>query len=240
MRYSWAGRTDPGRIRDHNEDAVFPEGDGQASDRFVVAVADGMGGHVGGEIASRAALDAAIDAEGDPEARVLAANGAVLDRVAEQPALAGMGTTLTMADIAESGRVELGHVGDSRAYLLRNGELRQITRDHSVVAELVESGDLRPEDVPFHPYRSVITRALGLERIVAVDTHDLRLAKDDVLLLCSDGLNTMISNDEIQTILEQAEDPAAAADALVDAANEAGGHDNITVIVVHTHADDAD
>jgi protein phosphatase len=240
MRYTWAGRTDPGRIRDHNEDSLFPEGSGESTDRLVVAVADGMGGHVGGEIASRAALDAAIASEGDPETRVLAANGAVLDRVAEQPSLAGMGTTLTMADIAESGRAEVGHVGDSRAYLLRNGELRQITRDHSVVADLIEAGDLRPEDAPFHPYRSVITRALGLERIVAVDTHDLRLAADDVLLLCSDGLNSMISNDAIRELLEEAADPDSAVEALVDAANEAGGHDNITVIVVHVHADDAD
>lgn len=232
MRYLWAARTDTGQLRDHNEDAVFPDGAGETAAPFLAAVADGMGGHVGGEIASRTALDAAIGTDGSPEERVLAGNDAVLARVGDEPQLAGMGTTLTLADISESGRVELGHVGDSRAYLLRNDELHQITRDHSVVAELIEAGDLRPEEAPFHPYRSVITRALGLERIVAVDEHDLRLVDGDRLLLCSDGLNTMLEDEAIERILSDAADPTAAVNSLIDAANDAGGYDNITVVVV--------
>lgn len=232
MRFVWATRTHTGMVRDHNEDSVYPEGSGEGGPGLVVAVADGMGGHVGGEVASTTAIEAFAAVDGDPEERILSANEAVVDRVEDEPKLAGMGTTLTAVEIVDEGHVVIGHVGDSRAYLHRNGELRQITRDHSLVGELVEDGELTPEQARLHPYRSVITRALGLERVIAVDTFDLEVHPGDVLLICSDGLTEMLPDHAIAELLDEGAEPGETADRLVEAANHAGGHDNVSVALV--------
>lgn len=236
MTFLWAAATDPGRVRGHNEDALWPRPEdgraarGEAAGHFLAAVADGMGGHVAGEVASRLAVEAAVAADGDAVARVRAANEAVFATSLDRPRLAGMGTTLTLALFSEEG-VEIGHIGDSRAYLCRRGELGQLTRDHSLVAEMVASGEIQPEEAAAHPFRSVITRALGMESGVAVDRVERDLQPGDRCLLCSDGLNTMLDHDEIAALLAEPDAPAAAA-ALIRAANRAGGLDNITVVLV--------
>ncbi|MEE9206296.1 MAG: protein phosphatase 2C domain-containing protein, partial [Acidimicrobiia bacterium] len=140
MNFAWATRTDVGRVRDHNEDSVWPTADGSTDEVLAVAVADGMGGHAGGEVASATALDTAMAVSGEPTMRVLAANVAVVDAARQRPRLAGMGTTLTLALLDPDGDLDIGHVGDSRAYLLRDGTLQQLTRDHSYVADLIAAG----------------------------------------------------------------------------------------------------
>lgn len=233
MRFRWATRSDTGQVRPHNEDAVWPRpGAGDSEETIIVAVADGMGGHVGGEIASRTAIETATSVGGAAAIRVQAANLAVLDEAGQRPRLAGMGTTLTLAIISADGSVELGHVGDSRAYLRRNGDLEMITEDHSYIAEMMAAGRLTPEEAEVHPYRSVVTRAIGLEPSVEVDTLEIDLEAGDRLLLCSDGLTGMLDDATIEEILGRHADPEDAAAALVEAANEQGGEDNITVVVV--------
>ena len=189
-----------------------------------------MGGHVGGEVASRLAIEAAVGATGDAVERVQAANDAVVGTALDKPRLAGMGTTMTLAIFSE-GAVEIGHIGDSRAYLLRDGALAQLTRDHSLMADMIASGELTPEQAAVHPFRSVITRALGMESQVVVDRVPHDLLPGDRVLLCSDGLTTMLADADIAALLGRGEAPAAAA-ALIDAANRAGGYDNISVVVV--------
>lgn len=233
MRFEWASRTDTGRVRDHNEDAMWPADDGGTEDTLAIAIADGMGGHAGGEIASATALDTAMTVGGDPTMRVRAANLAVIDAARQRPRLSGMGTTLTLAVLDPDGDMDLGHVGDSRAYLLRDGTLEQITRDHSYVADLIEAGKLTPEEAETHPYRSVLTRAVGLDGSIEVDTYAVVVQPRDRILLCSDGLTSMVPDPEVSMMLAaDGSPPGATADALVAAANDAGGIDNITVIVV--------
>jgi protein phosphatase len=233
MKVTWASMTDVGRVREHNEDSVVPEpGTGVVSRRLVAAVADGMGGHAAGEIASRAAIEAATSMRGSPVRRVQAANLAVIEAAALQPRLAGMGTTLTLAMITTDGAVDLGHVGDSRAYRFSDGVLEKITTDHSYVAEMIEAGQLTPKEAEDHPYRSVVTRAIGLDPAVVVDSHELKLSSGDRFLLCSDGLTSMVDDSSIRSILESSALSEDAATALIDAANLAGGADNISVVVV--------
>lgn len=233
MNFSWASRSDTGRVRDHNEDSVLPDaGTSDTAAHLIAVVADGMGGHAGGEVASRTAIETIAAVGGDPVIRIQAANVAVMDAARQRPRLAGMGTTVTMGVLAENGAARFGHVGDSRAYLLREGTLTQITDDHSFVGEMMAAGRLTAEQAELHPYRSVLTRAVGLESDVEVDAIDLDLEAGDRLLLCSDGLTSMVDDDAIQEILELAADPDEAADALVGAANAAGGADNITVVVI--------
>ena len=237
--YRWASGTDVGRARDHNEDAVWPEGSGDTAEELVIAVADGMGGHIGGEIASSVAMEAAASAVGGgAEERVRIANLAVIDRILEQPRLAGMGTTLTLAVLGGDGSMDLAHIGDSRAYLLRDGTLQRLTRDHSLVAEMIESGELDPAAASSHPFRSVITRALGMERNVDVDTSDHRLEPGDRVLLCSDGLTNMVEEDDIAGIAGDAESPGDAVWGLIAAANQAGGIDNISVVAADAASDE--
>jgi protein phosphatase len=229
-----AAHTDVGRVRAGNEDSLLVSDDGR-----LIAVADGMGGHQGGEVASATAvatLRAEIGAGRSVEDAVVTANRAVLERADGDPALRGMGTTLT-AGIVTGSSLRIAHVGDSRAYLLRNGELRQVTVDHSVVAELIAAGELTEEEALVDRRRSMITRALGIDRDVAVDVVTVDLRAGDRLLLCSDGLTTMLRDPAIRTILTEATAPDAAATALVDAANAAGGVDNITVIVADVTED---
>ena len=233
MKLTWASMTDVGRVREHNEDSVMPEpGTGVATKRLVAAVADGMGGHAAGEIASKTAIEAAVSMRGSPVRRVQAANLAVIEAASLQPRLAGMGTTLTLAMITPDGAVDMAHVGDSRAYRLSGGVLEQITTDHSYVAEMIEAGQLTPREAEDHPYRSVVTRAIGLDLGVVVDSHKFKLAAGDHLLLCSDGLTSMVDDPTIQSILGSAMPLSEVAGALVDAANLADGADNITVVVV--------
>lgn len=232
MKFRWASLTDDGRVRGHNEDAIWPEpGSGESTGPLLVAVADGMGGHAGGEIASKTAIDTAVGVGGTAAIRIQAANLAVLDDANHRPRLTGMGTTLTLAMIQPDGSVDLGHVGDSRAYLFRAGALSMVTTDHSYVSEMMAAGRLTAEEAAEHPYRSVVTRAIGLEPAVDVDTFELELAPGDRLLICSDGLSSLIDDKAIAGVLQNA-DPAVAARGLVDAANRAGGDDNISVVIV--------
>jgi len=236
MIYTWATATNTGLVRDHNEDSVAPQDMGIEAGPFMVGVADGMGGHAGGEVASRLALEAALAAEGTVVERVRAANRAVLDAATGDPALQGMGTTLVLASFVDDS-VEIGHVGDSRAYLLRSPDLTQITTDHSWVAEKVASGEITAEEAKTHPYRSVITRALGLQPEVDIDRERRTLQSGDRVLICSDGLTNMVASDQIRDILLEQTHPIDAVWSLVDAANQAGGIDNISVVVVSVNGD---
>jgi serine/threonine protein phosphatase PrpC len=226
-----AGRTDPGRKRRRNEDAYVLE-----PPLFVVA--DGMGGAQAGEVASRLAAAAFREYhEADalePEARVRAivqeANRRIYERAREDAEASGMGTTITAA-LVEPASVTIGHVGDSRAYRLHEGKLEQLTQDHSLVADLIRSGRLTPEEAEAHPQRSVITRALGTDAEVDVDTLTVEASPGDVFLLCSDGLTTMVPDEEIYEIVRRAKDLESAAKALVKAANRGGGEDNVTVVL---------
>jgi len=227
-----AGLTDTGRRRRQNEDAFV-------CDPPLFAIADGMGGAQAGELASRlaaAAIEEAASAVSDEEdvvGVVRAANALIFERSLHDPAVAGMGTTATVALVDERTELlTLAHVGDSRAYRYRAGELEQLTTDHSLVAELVRSGRLTEAEAAVHPHRSVITRALGTEAEVEVDTRTVEVASGDLVVLCSDGLSAMVRDDEIARLIGASDrDPHAAAEALVHAANEHGGDDNVTVVV---------
>lgn len=222
--------------RDYQEDAFLTtyldDESGDSKSSALIVVADGMGGHAAGEVASRIAIEEAAETTGNPERRVKTGNEAIIDAVLERPSLAGMGTTLTLAQLDPIGRVTIGHVGDSRAYLLRDGELSQLTVDHSFVQEEVEAGRMTEAEARSHPKRGLITRALGLGRDVEVDVKRSRLLVDDRLLICSDGLNSMIEDEHIAEILAKGS-PSEAAWALIEAANQAGGQDNVSVVVVH-------
>jgi PPM family protein phosphatase len=235
-----AGLTDPGRRRLRNEDAFICEPP-------LFAVADGMGGARAGEIAAGLAATALEEAGSDTHgtegvaALITEANRRIWERSLADPQTAGMGTTVTAALVdTATGTVGIGHVGDSRAYLLRGGELAQLTTDHSLVAELVQSGVLTPEEAERHPQRSAITRALGTEPSVEVDTFTVQAEPGDLFLVCSDGLPVMVSDDDVLAAIEQADrDPSRAAEALVAAANARGGEDNITVVLFEV-LEDAD
>jgi protein phosphatase len=232
MSFIWATGSHRGRLRENNEDSVYPENSGRTDGRLVVAVADGMGGHVGGEVASRLAIEA-IAAETDTPlgARIAAANHMILEEVQANPELRGMGTTLTATELSETGRLVIAHVGDSRAYLLRSGILEQLTNDHTVVAEYVRAGSIRPEEAATHPQRSMLTRALGLYPDLDVDIIETRTRRGDRLMVCSDGLTSMVDHQRIAAALGLGS-PEEAVWTLIEAANQAGGHDNITLAVV--------
>jgi PPM family protein phosphatase len=230
MRYLWAAATHQGMVRDSNEDSVFPTASGESSDDVLVIVADGMGGHVAGEVASRIAINAAASTDVDPADRVAAGNRAIREEVARDPGLDGMGTTMTLLQI-EDAVAKFAHVGDSRAYLFRDGDLRQVTDDHTVAAEYVAKGQLSPEEAASHPQRHMLVRTLGLTRFVNIDEVTVELRAGDRLLLCSDGLTEMVKDDAIaKTLVEGTPDEVVWK--LVEMANNAGGVDNITVVVV--------
>ena len=222
--------TDVGRVRDGNEDGY------RIDDRTgLVAVADGMGGHVGGEIASAIALEALVAAvaNGRPIRDAIGeANEAVIEKADSDQALRGMGTTLTAATLASGGTLLIGHVGDSRAYLVHDGELQQITDDHSLVEEMVQKGQLTPEQAEVHPQRSIVTRAIGIDPDIEVDVYPVELHTGDRVLLCSDGLTDMVRAEAIGAILAREPDGQRAAQLLVESANAAGGNDNITALVI--------
>ncbi|HKG38818.1 MAG TPA: Stp1/IreP family PP2C-type Ser/Thr phosphatase [Conexibacter sp.] len=223
-------KSDTGRQRRANEDSFFVR-----APLFVVA--DGMGGAQAGEVASRLAAETfagGLPDDGTPEqrleVRVRDANTRIHEVSQEDRALNGMGTTLTAAYL-DGDELSLAHVGDSRAYLLRDRELTRLTRDHTLVDELVRRGELTEQEAAEHPQRSIITRALGPEPDIDIDLHTHRMQAGDVLLLCSDGLTGMIGEDEVGEILGGARSLGDAGRALVHAANEAGGRDNITVVL---------
>ncbi len=230
MPRSYAARSDVGSVREHNEDSYLVK-----TPLFVVA--DGMGGHEAGEVASNIAvttMEAHAPKSTSPEAlaaAVIKANEAVLRGAQDGTGKPGMGTTLTAAFVFED-EATIAQVGDSRAYLLHDGQLQRITRDHSLVADLIEQGRLTEAEARFHPQRSVITRALGSDPHMQPDLYTLHVEEGDRLLLCSDGLCSMISDEDIEEILLDNPAPAHACDALVEEAIIAGGLDNVTVIVV--------
>ena len=232
------GLSHPGRKRRRNEDSWV-------CDPPIFAVADGMGGAKGGEIASRLAASAlGSAAAGSGAERVVSlvqeANRRVYERSAEDATASGMGTTITLA-LVEDDTVTFGHVGDSRAYLIRDHSIEQLTDDHSLVAELVRSGKLSPEEAEIHPQRSVITRALGTDPDVDVDTFSVELRAGDLFLICSDGLTSMVDDDVIRDVVERRRDDLdAAARELVEKANRSGGEDNITVVFFEIAEEGAD
>ena len=224
--------TDVGRVRDGNEDAYLVD-----DAMGLVAVADGMGGHRAGEVASATALEAlraAITGGRPLRESIEDANEAVYTKSLTDTSLRGMGTTLTAGTLVAGDTVLVGHVGDSRAYLLHDGELRQVTDDHSLVEELVREGRLTADEAAVHPQRSIITRALGVDASVEVDVYPVELVPGDRLLLCSDGLTGMVPEDEILRVVTESENVEAACQQLIDEANERGGLDNITAILVKT------
>jgi PPM family protein phosphatase len=232
-----AARTDTGRQRHANEDSYYVRSP-------IYVVADGMGGARAGEVASRIAADAFDEEMGDgnPEEqlaeRAREANRRIFELAREDASHTGMGTTLTGALLA-SDEVSIVHVGDSRAYLFRDGELRKLTRDHSLVEELRRRGQLTPEEAEDHPQRSVITRALGPEPEVEPDVHTHQARTGDVFLLCSDGLTSMVREERVREIAAGAGSLGEMVDALVDEANRAGGRDNITVVAFRVGGEEA-
>jgi protein phosphatase len=237
LELRWGAATDPGRVRTVNEDTAHAE-DG------LWVVADGMGGHAAGDVASQTAvtsLRANAAAVGLVEA-VRLANRAVLEQADRDAALRGMGTTITAAapvEVDGGTQLEVVNVGDSRAYLFRDGELHQLTEDHSLVAELEREGRITAAEARVHPQRNIVTRVLGNEPEVEVDAFPLDPFTGDRLLLCSDGLFNEVDERDIVHVLAHEHEPVAAAGALVDLANRAGGRDNITVVVIDV-VDDGD
>lgn len=236
-----SAKTDVGKVRDENQDAYAV---GQLPDGAFAVVCDGMGGAAGGQIASTTAAEVFSSAfpsayesfTGEQSLKRLLtdladkANGAVYDLSLRNPALKGMGTTIVAVVIADE-CISVIHAGDSRAYLLREGELTQLTRDHSMVQMLVDNGYISEEQAEHHRYKNIITRALGTDETVAFDFADYPAKSQDMILLCSDGLTNYLSLDEIKHILLQ-EDFDSTAPALVEAANANGGGDNITAVVL--------
>ncbi len=225
-----AVRTDTGRQRNANEDSLYV-----AAPLYVVA--DGMGGAQAGEVASKAAAESfagelpAMPPEQVLEQTIEGANRTIHELARKDPGLAGMGTTTTAAIVdLEGEEVAIGHVGDSRAYRLRSGKLEQLTRDHSLVEEMRRKGQLTDAQAEDHPQRSIITRALGPEPEVQVDVQTVPAQHGDVFLICSDGLTTMLDDEQIARLLTRATSLSSAVKTLVDEANRAGGRDNITVV----------
>jgi protein phosphatase len=227
------GATDTGLVRDHNEDSYL-------ADEGLFVVADGVGGHKAGEVASQTAVETIKREFREPTTdglidSVKTANRTVWNLAESNPDQRGMGTTLTaLALVNEDGeeRLAVVNVGDSRAYLLQHGELEQLTEDHSLVEQLVREGQLTPEEAQVHPQRSIITRALGLDPEVEVDSWELTPYKGDRILLCSDGLTNEVNDEQIASTLRTVSDPEEAARQLVHEARDHGGADNITCVVV--------
>ena len=229
MKLRTVGHTDIGRVRDNNEDAVV-------SNDHLAAVADGMGGHPGGEVASAVAVtlvQAAFTGRSldELQAAVRAANRAIWDRAGASDELEGMGTTICAAGLTGNGSLVVVNVGDSRACVLRNGSLTQLTDDHSVTAELVRRGELSEQEALDHPHHGVLTRALGVGPDVELDSATHPAEEGDRLLVCTDGLSNEVPNDEIASLMAATEDLQATADALVELALSRGGRDNASVVV---------
>jgi serine/threonine protein phosphatase PrpC len=233
MKVEVGAATDVGKVREGNEDSFLVQPP-------MYAVADGMGGALGGEVASSLALETIeqLSREGDEALvdRIRRANEVVFERSTSDQRVSGMGTTLTVAQLDDDA-LRLGHVGDSRAYLFRAGDLRQLTEDHTLVGRMVKAGEITREEADTHPHRNVLIRVVGTEPEVIVDEVSVALLDGDRVLLCTDGLTGMLTEDQIRAILESEPDPQKAAERLVRAANRAGGVDNITVVVLDAHGE---
>ncbi|MEE9133974.1 MAG: Stp1/IreP family PP2C-type Ser/Thr phosphatase [Gemmatimonadota bacterium] len=242
MKWIYAGKSDIGKVRQGNEDSLFADGE-----RGVFIVADGMGGHVAGEVASKIVAEtvgpgvsrAIEEGLGGAELErraielIAEANRVILERADSEPEKRGMGTTLTLLTMVPENGYLINQVGDSRGYLLRDGVLSQVTRDHTVVQQQVDRGALTPEQARDHPLSHILTRALGTESNVEADTYNDSMQPGDIFLLCSDGLSGMLTDEAIKEIVSR---PTGSlqeiADALIDGANAAGGTDNITAVLV--------
>ncbi len=231
MRAVVASATDIGHVREGNEDSYLVMAP-------LFAVADGMGGHRGGEVASSLAVDTLerlfAQGEGELLEQIREANRVVFERSMADRAVAGMGTTLT-AVLLKDDRAHLAHVGDSRAYVFRGGELRLLTEDHTLVHRMVMEGELTEAEAETHPHRSILTRVIGVDADVEVDEIELDLHPGDRLLLCSDGLTGMLGDEDIARTLAEHPDPQSAVDRLIRDANDAGGVDNITALLIDLH-----
>jgi protein phosphatase len=234
-----AARTHKGNVREINQDSLLMRGG-------LLIVADGMGGHRGGEVASRMAVDAVAEYLSDPgpysaaelEAAVQEANRRVFAESAAKLELRGMGTTMTLCALTEE-TASFAHVGDSRAYMMRNGKLTRLTRDHSLVEELVRNGYITREQAAVHPHRHVITRALGSEGRVRVDQKRVAVQSGDLILLCTDGVTLYLTDSQIEQLLRREESVESYADTLVDLALEMGGEDNISVALARVEGGEA-
>ena len=231
--FAWGVATDVGRVRHINQDGLVAR-------LGLFAVADGMGGHTGGEIAAEIAVEVleahrTIVSTQDLIDAVHAMNAAIMGRAEAEPSLTGMGTTLCALALVVSGdqeRLALANVGDSRVYVYAGDELQQLTEDHSLVAQLVRDGTLTATEAERHPQRNVLTRALGIDHEVSVDAWEVLPFTGDRFVLCSDGLSNELTDDQIAAVLRRLADPQEAANELVRLANDNGGRDNITVVVV--------
>src|SRR6266498_384084 len=228
MKVTAAAATDVGLVREGNEDSYLTE-------EPLFAVADGMGGHRGGEVASQLAVETLEkrfkQGARDLPDQVQEANRVVFERSVVDEKVAGMGTTLTAA-LVEGDQIRLAHVGDSRAYLLREGDLRLLTEDHTLVHRMVTEGEISKEEAETHPQVSVLTRSLGVETVVDVDDDTVQVRAGDRLLLCTDGLTSMVSEQAVEEVLRAVPDSQEAAERLVQLANEGGGSDNTTVVIL--------
>ncbi|CAI6263265.1 protein-serine/threonine phosphatase PrpC [Bacillus subtilis] len=236
-------KTDTGKIRQHNEDdaGIF-----KGKDEFVLAVvADGMGGHLAGDVASKMAVKAMgekwNEAETIPTApsdcekwlieQILSVNSKIYDHAQAHEECQGMGTTIVCA-LFTGKTVSVAHIGDSRCYLLQDGDFVQVTEDHSLVNELVRTGEISREDAEHHPRKNVLTKALGTDQSVSIDTRSFDIEPGDKLLLCSDGLTNKVEGTELKDILQSDSAPQEKVNLLVDKANQNGGEDNITAVLL--------
>lgn len=240
----FAVKSDKGRVRETNEDSYkIISGLPGVPDTFIIA--DGMGGHNSGEVASNTAVEAAANYIQNFSERfsqecdisnvikdiMKKANIVVYNKSKKEAAHSGMGTTFIIA-VIYGGKIHIGHVGDSRAYIIREGKIKQITTDHSYVEELVRNGSLTREEAENHPQKNIITRALGCSAEMQIDTYSYDILDKDYIVLCTDGLTNMLTEDEMKDIILKAENLELACDELIDRANKNGGYDNITVIAV--------
>lgn len=237
--------TDVGRIRQINQDFIFTSENqvGKLPNLFIVA--DGMGGHNAGDFASRYTVETVVDLIRQSEEKevvtiikkaVEQANSMLIEKASADEQLAGMGTTLVLCTI-EGNEACVANVGDSRLYLL-NDEIRQITKDHSLVEEMVRMGELEPENAKMHPNKNIITRAIGAVEEVTVDFFTVPLQSGDKILMCSDGLSNMLEDDEIRMIVDRQQDLVDGVQTLISRANQNGGKDNIAVILIEPFLDE--
>ncbi|MCR4605026.1 MAG: Stp1/IreP family PP2C-type Ser/Thr phosphatase [Eubacterium sp.] len=231
--------TDIGRTRDSNQDSVFSEESSVGFFSNLFLVADGMGGHNAGDLASKICIEEFVNALKRSDKRtpvsaledaVAYANGEIIKKAASDPAYAGMGTTLVGMTVND-GTAYIVNIGDSRLYLMRD-KLRQITVDHSLVEEMVKNGEIGKDQMRTHPNKNIITRALGTTESPVPDCFEIEVAEGDVFLLCSDGLSNMLDDRDMEKIITEEKDLKVMGKKLVDAANDAGGKDNISVVLV--------
>ena len=222
------GATDIGLVRPTNQDCYYID-----SEQNWAVVADGMGGHSGGETASTMSVEIIkqnMEKSGDPITAIEEANRIVFQKSVDEPQLSGMGTTIVLCKL-DGNKAQIAHVGDSRAYVVRDKGMEQITTDHSIVQQLIDSGTITKEQSKYHPQRNLITRAVGTEKGVAVDVNTVSVNENDFILLCSDGLCSYVEENEIFDIIKNnAADKAVGI--LVEAANNAGGKDNVTAVLI--------